>query len=293
MSENLLTLPIALIDEPRVVLRQVLRQSKEYRELRSSIEDYGLLTSVLVRPKGNRYELVAGNWRRTACVELKRDSMPCIVREMTDEQMLSLQLQENAIRFDTKPAEYANQLKRLMDQSPGMTFADIAKLVKKHPNWIKQILELPKLPKEVQQLIDRGEMTVKNAVMLCKIPLRYREEQFENARRMPVKEFEILAAAITKQFVESVRQGKLDAHFNTPFKPQGYARKNKEVQAELDDPQVLPLLIVSEGCKSYLDAALVGLRWGHHQDRESVEYLRRKAELEGRLESDGVDGIDA
>lgn len=292
MSEALLTIPLGLIDEPRYVLRPVLRQSKDFRELRASIEAYGLLTSVLVRPKGDRYELVAGNWRRTACVELKRTDMPCIVREMTDEQALALQLQENAVRFDTKPAEFANQLKRLLDQSPDMTFSSLARLVSKSPAWIKQLLQLVGLPKEVQQLIDRGEMPVMNGVALARLPLMWREEQTVNAIRMPVKEFENLVGALVKQFKEGVKQGKLDRRY-APFKPQGYARKPKEVQAELDDPQILSLLIVSEGCKSYVDAALVGLRWGHHLDRDSIDHMRRRAELEGRLESDGVDGIDA
>lgn len=292
MSEQLQTIPIGLIDEPRFILRQVLKQSKEYLELRSSIEAYGLLSAVLVRPKGERFELVAGNWRRTACVELNRADMPCIVREMTDEDVLALQLQENAIRFETKPAEYANQLRRLMDQSPGMTFSSLARLVKKHPNWIKQLLELPKLPKQVQLLIDRSQMSVQNAMMLAKIPARWREEQIENACRMTVVEFKMVAAGIIKQFQECIRQGKLDAHFNSVFKPTAYARKPKEVEAEIAHPEVLPMLIVSEGCKSYLDAALLGARWAYHLDRDSVEELRRRAVLEGRTESEGADGVD-
>ncbi len=292
MPETLRTIPLGLIDEPRFILRPVLRQSKEFLELCSSIETHGLLTAVLVRPKGERYELVAGNWRRTACVAIKRADMPCIVREMTDEQALSLQLQENAVRFETKPAEYANQLQRIMDQSPGMTFSTLAGLVSKHPNWIKQLLELPKLPKDVQQLIDRGDMCLKNATTLAKIPARWREEQVENACHLSIREFTSLAAAIIKRFQECVRQGKLDAHFKADFKPKGYARKPKEVQAEIDDPQVGPILIVAENCKTHLDAYRLGLRWAFHLDRESIERLREKADREGRLESDGVNGVD-
>lgn len=292
MPETLQTIPLGLIDEPRFILRPVLRQSNEFLELRSSIESHGLLTAVLVRPKGERYELVAGNWRRTACVELKRESMPCIVREMTDEQALALQLQENAVRFDTKPAEYANQLQRIMDQSPGMTFSTLAGLVSKHPKWIKDRLELPKLSKDVQLLIDRGDMPLCNAVALARIPARWRDEQILNACRLSKNEFSAMAAAIIKRFQECVRQGKLDAHFKADFKPQGYARKPKDVHAEIDDPQVGPILIVAENCKSLLDAYRLGLRWAFHLDRESIEQLREKADREGRLESEGADGVD-
>lgn len=292
MSEICTTIPIGMIDEPRFILRPVLRQSKEYLELRSSIEQYGLLTSVLVRPKGDRYELVGGRWRWTACMELRRESMPCIVRGMNDDEAIALQLQENAVRFETKPVEYANQLKRLLDRSPGMTEARLAKLVSKHPNWIKDRLGLMKLDKPIQLLIDRGEMPVGNAVMLAKIPQQWRLEQVDNACHMATAEFKSLAGAIVKQYMECVRQGKLDARFKTAFKPVAYARKPKEVQAELDDPQIGATLIVSENCKSFLDAYQLGLRWGYHLDRESIESLRRQAEREGRLESEGDDVDD-
>ncbi len=291
MSETLITLPIGLIDEPRFVLRPVLRQSKEYLELRSSIEKFGLLTAVLVRPKGERYELVGGNWRRTVCVDLKRPDMPCIVREMTDEVMLALQLQENAVRFNTKPVEYANQLKRLMEQSPGMTKSKLAGLICKHPNWIAELLNLTKLDKELQLLIDRGEMPLMNAMMLAKLPAHIRIEQIDNACQMPVAEFKPMAGGILKKFKECVKQGQTDARYLTEFKPVAHARKPKEVEAETKNPQVLPLLIVSEGCKSMLDACLLGARWAVHLDRESVQRLREKAEREGRPEKGGDDGV--
>jgi len=292
MSENILTLPIGLIDEPRIILRPVLRQSKEYLELCSSIEKYGLLSAVLVRPKGDRYELVAGNWRRTACVYLKKPTMPCISRPMTDEEALALQLQENAVRFDTKPAEFANQLKRLMEQSPDMTKATLAGLVCKHPNWIDQLLDLTKLSKAVQLLVDRGEMTLMNAIMLAKIPKRWRDDQIDNACRMTVAEFKSLAAGIIKQYAECIRQGKLDARFLTDFKPVGYIRKPNDIATEIADSQVGPLMIVSENCKTHLDVWKAACRWCIHLDRESIEQLRRKAEREGRLESEGDNGVD-
>jgi len=291
MSDTLLTLPIGLIDEPRFILRPVLRQSKEYLELRSSIEKHGQLQNALVRPKGDRYETVFGNWRRTVCVELKRPLL-CISREMSDQEMLALQFDENAIRFDTKPAEYANHLQRILETVPGMTTDKLAALVSKHPNWIKQVLQIQKLDKAVQLLVDRGEMPVMNGIMLAKIPKQWRNGQIDNACRMTVAEFKSLAAGIIKQYAECIRQGKLDARFLTDFKPIGYARSRAEVESEITDPQILPLLIVSENCKTPLEYALLGARWTYHLDRESVELQRRKAEREGRLESEGDDGVD-
>jgi ParB/RepB/Spo0J family partition protein len=264
----------------------------EYLELKSSIEKHGVLSPALVRPKDNsRFELVAGNCRRVASIELKLTTLPCVVKSLSDQEVLALQIHENAIRLKTQPAEFANQLKRIMDQTPGMTLATLAVLVGKQVAWVKRLLELPKLDKDTQRLVDRGTMRVKNAMMLAKIPKQWRGEQITNACEMTEKEFSPLASSIIKQYQESVRQGKLDAHFNTPFKPVAHARKPKEVQAEIDNPKVLPRLIVSEKVTTLLDAALLGTRWGHHLDREHIEQLRLKAEAQGRLESESDNDV--
>lgn len=292
MSETVINIPIELIDEPRYLLQPVLRHSKEYLELRTSIEKDGLITAVLVRPIGERYRLVGGNYRRTICVELKRATMPCVVREMTDLDEIALQLKENAIRCQTKPAHFANQLKRMMELSPGMTFADLAGLTSKSPLWIRRLLNIASLDPELQKLIDRGGMSVENAVLLARIPPDLRDAQIDNACCMTVKEFRPLAQSIIKQHVERINQGKLDAHFLTDFKPNGYCRSPKEVQNEVNDPQVGPMLIIAENCKTLLDAFQLGCRWSIHLDRDSVELRRQQAAREGRLESAGDSDLD-
>ncbi len=292
MSETVINIPIELIDEPRYLLRPVLRHSKDYLELRTSIEKDGLLTAVLVRPIGERYRLVGGNYRRTVSLELKRPTLPCIVREMTDSEEIALQLKENAIRSATKPAEYANQLKRLMDLSPGMTFFDLAGMVSKSPRWVKKLLNLTALDPELQKLIDRGGMPVENAMLLTRIPKELRDAQIDNACCMTTREFRPLAQAITKQHVEQTHKGKLDARFVAPFRPHAYCRNPKDIENEINNPQVGPMLIVAERPNTMLEAFKLGCRWSIHLDRESVELHRQKAAIEGRLESEGESDLD-
>jgi ParB/RepB/Spo0J family partition protein len=293
MSETITTIPLSLIDEPRYLLRTVQRQSIEYLELRSSIEKYGLLTAVLVRPVGDRFRMVGGNYRRTVCVDLRRTDMPCIVREMTDIEEIALQLQENAVRYATKPCEFANQLERLMEQSPGMTFYDLAGMVSKSPGWIKRLLKLTALDRETQKLVDRGQMTVENAMKLAKIPKQFRDQHIDNACSMTVAEFKPLAASLIKQYAEGIREGKLDARFLSEFKPAAWIRAPSEIKAEIDNPLHAPMLIVSEGCKTLLDAWLSGARWSIHLDRESIAAQREKAIREGRLESEDDAQLDS
>ena len=110
-------IPLDQIVEPWVVLRVVNRESVEYLELRDSLAHQGFLNSICVRPSlrqpGN-YEVVDGLYRRAACCELRRPTMPCIVKHnLTDEDVLAIQIQANALRPETtadgvRPADQAD-----------------------------------------------------------------------------------------------------------------------------------------------------------------------------------------
>ena len=135
-------IPLDQIVEPWVVLRVVNRESVEYLELRDSIARQGLLNSICVRPSRRRpgkMEVVDGLYRRAACCELRRPAMPCIVKHnLTDEDVLALQIQANALRPETTVIEYARQIKRIMDaitarQGTDATLADVSNLIHKTP----------------------------------------------------------------------------------------------------------------------------------------------------------------
>ena len=111
-------LPIHVLREPKVKLRDVNREILEYLEMRDSIRDHGILQSLLVRPQGDGYEIIEGLHRYTGAKEVGLQTLPCIIRQCSDDEVLVLQLQANAISPETKLAEYAQQLKRLMAAEP-------------------------------------------------------------------------------------------------------------------------------------------------------------------------------
>ena len=112
-------LPIHVLREPKIKLRGVNRDSVEYLELRDSLAAVGPLNSICVRPSMRRpgcYEVVDGLYRYTAAAELRLPSLPCIVKHnLTDDDVLALQIQANALRPETTAVEYARQVKRIMD----------------------------------------------------------------------------------------------------------------------------------------------------------------------------------
>jgi len=274
MDDQFRDLPIDQLTEPWVLLRPVLRDSVVYLEMRDSIEAKGFLNSIAARPSPRRlesYEVIDGMWRWTCAKELGLPSIPTIIKHgISDDDVLALQIQANAIRPDTKPCEFAKQLQRIQKTKSDMTLAELAVMVSKSPQWIQHQLGLLKLDPRTQKAIDRGEICLSNGYMLSKLPTRFRGDYVQRAKTMPSKDFKALVAAFIKQYREAVRQGRLDAIFTEEFQPQAYLRPVKAVEAEVQRPCEGPLILSAEGCQTPLDGWMAALKWAMHLDENSV-----------------------
>ena len=279
MNDELRWIPTDRLVDPPVVLRLVHRGSVAYMELRDSIADRGILNPILVRPSGRfpgKYDVADGLYRATACRDTGRSPMPCLVKNLTDDDLLSIQIQANALRPETTPTDFARQIKRIMESRPGVTLAEIsASILHKSPKWVGETLGLLNLRKDFQPAVDRGEMPLMSAYELARVPYKFQPQFYDLARTMPVPEFRATVQAFLKQFQEGVRQGKLDAFFTTEFKPVAHGRPWKEVIAEYEKPTCAALVLATEQCKTVTDAWRAALAWVLHLDRESVDLQRQ------------------
>ena len=89
----------------------------------------------------------------TAARDVGLSMVPCIIREISDKDVLALQIQANAISLETKPAEYAHQIKRMMALDPDLTQSQVACLIRKSPSWVGSCLSLANLLKVVQVMV--------------------------------------------------------------------------------------------------------------------------------------------
>ena len=264
-------LPIHVLREPKVKLRDVDRESIEYLELRDSIRDHGILQPLLVRPIGDGFEIIEGLHRFIAATEAGLKEVPCLIRQCSDDEALVLMLQANAISPETKLAEYAQQLKRLMARNPDMTIRELSCLIRKSPSWVGKCLALANLLREIQVTVDRGEIPIENAYMLAKIPRSMQRDYVDRAKVMSRKDFRILAAACVKQYMEAVKQGKMDAFYSDMFQAVAHLRQLKEIEEELKRKGTGALVCTGEGCQTVLEGFYAGLRWVCHLDQTSVK----------------------
>lgn len=273
MADRISSIPISAIIEPSMMLRLVNRDSIEYLEMRDSLREHGFLNSILVRPSKvpGKYEIIDGLHRFTISKELNFDSIPCIVKEdVDDDTFLAMQLEAQACRPKNPPAAFANQLKKLLTRRPELTLDELSHLVRKSPHWLSTVLGMLRLPKDIQKMVDRGEIVMRSAYELSKIPPRLQRQYVDAARAMPVKQFKALAASVVKQFGEAVKQGRMQAFWENKFTPHAHLRPLKAIQEEIDSRNVGALVVMSEDCKTPLDGFYAALRWAIHLDRNSV-----------------------
>ena len=132
---------------------------EKFNELERSIREHGVLQPVIVQKGVNGYELIVGErrWRASKKAGLKK--IPAVIREVTDLESLELALIENLNRQDLNPIEEADGYERLAKDF-GLTQEKIAKRMGKSRESVANIMRLLKLPRQVQQEMISGRLTM-------------------------------------------------------------------------------------------------------------------------------------
>ncbi|MBR6488146.1 MAG: ParB/RepB/Spo0J family partition protein [Clostridiales bacterium] len=141
---------------------------EKLEELAASIERHGVIQPVVLRKLGIGYELVAGErrWRAARMAGLRE--IPCIVKELSDEENMLLAIIENMQREDLNPIEEAEGLKQMID-SYGLTQEQVSYSIGKSRPYITNSLRLLKLPGRVQDLTAEGKITTGHARALAAV----------------------------------------------------------------------------------------------------------------------------
>ena len=129
--------------------------NEELDMLAKNIKEKGLLQPIIVRPVGDHYEVVVGERRYKAAQKAGIESIPAIVRDYSDEDVIELSLIENIQRTDLSAVEKGNSCKQLMQRYSAKfpTTAAVAKTLGVSERTVNAWLELVEAPKELQMMI--------------------------------------------------------------------------------------------------------------------------------------------
>ncbi len=153
--------PIDVVDPNPTQPRQMMG---DLSELVASILEKGILEPLLVRQRGDRYQIVAGERRYQASVQAGLKELPVIVREVDDTEAIELALVENLQRKDLTAFEEAEALQGLATRC-GYTHEDLARRLSRSRSSVTESLSLLKMPEDVRQLCRLADISSKSLLL--------------------------------------------------------------------------------------------------------------------------------
>ncbi len=142
--------------------------------LAESLKSRGTIQPIVVRRVGNQYELVAGERRLRAAQKAELDSLPAMVRDLSDNEAATITLIENLQREDLNPIDEAKALNRLTEQLQ-CTHEEIADRVGRARATVTNLLRLLRLHADVQKMLADGKLSMGHARVL--VPLTASKQQ--------------------------------------------------------------------------------------------------------------------
>ncbi len=216
-GEEFLEIDIDLIEPNSEQPRSKFAEEK-LEELAQSIRINGVVQPIVVRRRGGKFQIVAGERRWRASQKAGLNKIPSLVREVDDDKLLELALIENIQRQELNPIEEARAYRNLTD-SFGLTQEMIAERVGKNRTVITTFLRLLKLPNDVLSLVEDEKITAGHARAL--LMADNAESQRRLARKvvemaLSVRETEKAVKRLGKEPIKSTEQektkGKIDAN---------------------------------------------------------------------------------
>jgi len=133
-------------------------------ELMASIAEKGILEPLIVRPRGGRYQIIAGERRYQAAVQVGLTELPVVIRDVDEDEVIELALVENLQRKDLTPFEEAEALHAVADKR-GLTHEDLARRLGKSRTAITETLAINKMPEEVKTLCRLADISSKSLLL--------------------------------------------------------------------------------------------------------------------------------
>ena len=221
-----------------------VKDDEDMEKLMESIATYGVLTPVIIREKGDRYEMVSGHRRKHACERLGMETVPAVVKELTREEAIIAMTDSNIQRENILPSEKAwaykmkmeaikHQGKTLGPMGPKWSATKISTENNESETQVKRYIRLTNLIPELLQLVDEGKIAFRPAVELSYLSKKQQTdllETMESADCTPS-----LAQAI--KFKELSRDNKLDKETMSVMLAQPKANQREKIvfkREELD-----------------------------------------------------------
>ena len=184
----------------------------ECQDLAASIKEVGLLNPITVMACGDKWKIVAGHRRYTAVVSLGWETVEVNIVDVTEQEAMMINLQENIGRKDLTPTQEMRSIIRIYGERPDV--AQVASDLGKGRTWVRERLAIRTLPEEVQKSIDQRELSIGDISYLITVPY---DERW----------------SVAKMLIERRKQGKANTGFVQKLKKAYKPKPKRHYQAAI------------------------------------------------------------
>jgi ParB/RepB/Spo0J family partition protein len=288
MTTNALAyVPIESLVVPRSKLRDVQKERPEYADLLLSVQKWGILEPLAVRPHEDEGKfLIVNGLQRYSC------ALTCGLKEVpihnldlgNDTDALIISVVMNLQQIQTPPYQYAQALRKVIRKRPDLSLAELARLVGKPDQWVRDRLSLSKLTVAVGEEVDEGRVPLKAAQGLTLLKPEDQVEMVKQVGALPTDDFYKKCVTASRESKITPHDTKSDEDRFDKFVANSALRRKKAIEDELELKRNFYLLR-NEGCldaepgeDSLLAVWLTAIKWVLQIDPKSIEERREKYE---------------
>lgn len=266
MSGHLCTLKLNDLCRCPIQLRPVRKETVKYYMLRDSIRDLGILQPLLVRPNGDKYEVVAGNHRLECARDLQLESLPCTIREMSDEEVLRIQEIENLNRIPTNAVDHVRRLQKIINTGE-KSVEELAYEIHVHPDWVRRLLSLNCLSPEWKDRLAEGTTSITIGAEVAKLPLGKQIDLLTVVGDYSSKEFLELVRGVVRDHRTNKQRAR--HQYTEGVKP--HARQWRTYEDEYLNHTNAATVLMRANAETALDGWVAAIEWFLSMDAASIE----------------------
>lgn len=193
------------------------------QELANSIKEHGVFQPIIAKKSIKGYEIIAGERRVKASILAGKETIPAIIRDFSDQDMMEIALLENLQRENLNALEEALAYKKLLDEL-SLTQEQLAKRLGKSRSHITNMLGLLTLPEEVKDMIMDGKLSMSHARVLSKI---------ENNEKVKELADKIIVDGLSVREIEELSHNENIEKKNTQIRHETNSNEYKVIEEEL------------------------------------------------------------
>lgn len=223
-NEEIVELPLSELRSNPYQPRKNFDESA-LQELSNSIKEHGVFQPIIAKKSIKGYEIIAGERRVKASILAGKETIPAILRDFSDQDMMEIALLENLQRENLNALEEALAYKKLLDEL-SLTQEQLAKRLGKSRSHITNMLGLLTLPEEVKDIIMDGKLSMSHARVLSKI------EDTEKVKELANK---IIVDGLSVREVEELSHNNTFEKRNTQIRRNTNQNEYRVIEEELSE----------------------------------------------------------